>query len=93
MESLETLSTRTTPLEGPRLPIDVLASIAESLAGDECLGTVANLNASCRTLRETTLAILYETLTLSYWKLKEKEVNATSNGDAWKPDQGWRFVK
>jgi hypothetical protein len=48
----------------PRLPMELIVTIAEFLIGDFAFGTTANLNLTCHTVREETLAVLYETLCL-----------------------------
>lgn len=47
-----------------RLPLKLIATIAEFLIGDFAFGTAANLNVTSQAVREETLPVLYETLCL-----------------------------
>lgn len=46
------------------LPVELLVIVAEFLAGDLCFGTAASLSATCRTVHQETLPVLFET---TFW--------------------------
>jgi hypothetical protein len=46
------------------MPTDVLVIVVEFLAGDHAFGTLANLSLADRDIRDETLPVLYETVTL-----------------------------
>jgi hypothetical protein len=48
----------------PDLPLDVLVTVAEFLAGDHAFGTLAALNRVSHGLRSGTMPVLYETFFL-----------------------------
>lgn len=82
------------PAIAARLPVELIVSIAEILAGDLCFGSIANLNIACRIVHEETLPVLYETLELQYSQLNT-EANAAeclSSGTSGLPF-GWAYVK
>lgn len=54
-------SDRPAPCVPPSLPIEVLVMISEFLAGDDCLGTLADFNVASRVIHQETLPVLYET--------------------------------
>lgn len=46
----------------PRLPTELIVTIAELLAGDLALGSVAKLNLACRAIHQETLPVLFDTV-------------------------------
>jgi hypothetical protein len=48
----------------PDLPLDVVVTVGEFLAGDHAFGTLAALHQVSRAIKHGTLAVLYETLFL-----------------------------
>jgi hypothetical protein len=50
----------------PKLPVELLVTIAEFLLGDSCSGTVANLNVTCRIVHQETASALYHTVFLPW---------------------------
>lgn len=57
-----TLSDQSSLQIGPRCPLDVIATVAEFVAGDDDLDTVSRLNRACRNVHAGTLPVLYETV-------------------------------
>jgi hypothetical protein len=47
-----------------KLPLDLFPTIAGFLAGSYHFGSLANLNVSCKLVREVTNSVLWETITL-----------------------------
>jgi hypothetical protein len=66
-------SDRPAPCDPPSLPIEVLVMIAEFLAGDDFLGTLAHLNLASRMIHQETLPILYETAVWPYEESSKEE--------------------
>jgi hypothetical protein len=52
----------TVKMSPPDLPLDVIVTVAEFLAGDHAFETLAALNQASRTVKQATLAVLFETL-------------------------------
>jgi hypothetical protein len=63
-----------------RLPVELIVSIAEILAGDLCFESIANVNITCRIVHEETLPVLFETLQLQYSQLKAEAMAAECSG-------------
>jgi hypothetical protein len=74
----------------PRLPVELLVTIAELLAGDGCLDTIARLNIACRRVHEETLSVLYETLSMQYSQVAAEE---SPVGSASGLPIGWAYVR
>jgi hypothetical protein len=66
----------------PQLPTELVAVIAEFLAGDLALGSLAQLNLTTRAIHQETLPVLFETVTFDKkWWLKKREI------------KGWKWIK
>lgn len=70
----------------PRLPPDVVAVVAEILAGDNDLHTLTKLNRVSHEIHEGTLPVLYETVKFDDEKAVERGIRANS-------PKGWKYTK
>jgi hypothetical protein len=65
-----------------QLPTELVVVIAEFLAGDLALGSLAQLNLATRAIHEETLPVLFETVAFEKkWWLKKREM------------KGWKWIK
>lgn len=66
----------------PQLPTELVVIIAEFLAVDLALGSLAQLNLATRTIHQETLPVLFETVAFEKkWWLKKREI------------KGWKWIK
>jgi hypothetical protein len=70
-----------------RLPSEILYEIGTYIQREMQFRTLANLNQTCRLLRDVTLPVLYETVFYTGWTF----------GKAWQrtkeQNKGWKHVK
>jgi hypothetical protein len=71
------------------LPVELLVIVSEFLAGDHCLGTLANFNVASSTVHQETLPVLYET---AVWRYEERR-DAEKQWAHSRSDRGWKYVK
>jgi hypothetical protein len=76
----------------PSLPSEVLAVVAEFLAGECALGTLASLNVINHDIHEETLPVLFETVLLDRFTNDTALLGCFRPGDKVVP-KGYRFVK
>lgn len=77
----------------PNLPLDLLITVSEFLAGSHAFGTLAALNRTNHKLRSGTIPVLYETLFLD----KVDEIRFLGNDEKGNGSQGplpgFRYTK
>jgi hypothetical protein len=79
-------------LSQPSLPSEVWGVVAEVLAGDCALRTLANVNVINHDIHEETLPVLYETVFLDRWKVDDTLLDHFRHRDKAVPG-GYRFTR
>jgi hypothetical protein len=78
-----------------KLPVEILVVIAEFSLGDDCHGTLANLNIACKVVQAETASALYGSLV---WKYSYFESVASETAKNFlchlrAPPSAWRHIR